>query len=115
MPPMPIHIELSPAEARLCRDAAKLARDHCGIKNPPFLDAGEQRLERGQWYDMQRWLEWRYVDLENEATPADRRASNKLSIRIEGVIARYDAVNRVEKPASEPVKVQKELFAGAGT
>jgi hypothetical protein len=82
-----IQITLTKSEAALCRDASASY-----AKRPPTFVTGENKLERAVWYDVQRWLTWVCTDLEAKRTVDVRRASENLSMRIEGVIERYDLV-----------------------
>mgnify|MGYP007005620586 CR=1 FL=1 len=91
-----ITIELSKLEARLCRNAAKLAESYL------LPTAGRVQMSRGDWHDMSRWLTWLAVDFERAMDLKDRKAADRLSERIEAVIARYDVANQPQRP--EPAK-----------
>jgi hypothetical protein len=100
---IPIH--LTRDEARLCRDAAKLAKSE-GV-DLPFLDHGEQRLSRAEWWEVKRYLMFAATDPEIERELATRKAMENLSARIEAVIERYDATMPVAA-VPEPVAAGKQ-------
>lgn len=76
-----ITIPLTKPEARLCRDAAKLA------KAAIFPAEGVTTLPRGDWCDLAQWLGWLACDMEIERDLDDRKAAERLSLRIEREIA----------------------------
>lgn len=92
-----ITIDLKKPEARLCRDAAKAQGE------PLLLSHGEQRLSRGEWFDMSRWLMFAALDFEVTRELTKRKFYAALAARIEAVIERWDRCNPAEMVAVEEV------------
>ena len=83
----PLTIDLTKPEARLCREAAKLA------ESALLPAAGANAASRGDWHDMARWLSWLACDFERSIDLDRRRAAEKLSARLEAIIERFNVVN----------------------
>lgn len=102
-------ISLTIAEARRARAAVDQFAEEDAP--PPYIDHGRQTLERSQWADVARWLEWRSTDFELKLELSERKACQELACRIEFALA--GTPSRIEEP--KPVFVpktenQKALF-----
>lgn len=101
-----ITIHISKPESRLCRDAAKAFDERQG---PLLVDAGDVRLSRGDWHDLQRWLTWYSCEFERPLKLDTRLAAERLSVRIEAVVERWDRVNPPVPVAVVAAERQKSL------
>lgn len=101
-------IQLTATEARLCRDAAKAEGETF------FPGAGKQTFERGQWWDIAKWLERRAADIECRIELSTRKQSIALVDRIEFALAGGPTEIIEDRPAKADAVAagpkQKSLF-----
>lgn len=102
-------ISLTIAEARRARAAVDQFAEEDAP--PPYIDHGRQTLERSQWADVARWLEWRSTDFELKLELSERKACQELTCRIEFALAGEPSRVEDAKPAVVAAAAsQKSLF-----